>query len=87
MSRQDAEHIQAVIQDHLGIVEGLFAYIKGEPLTEHFIRSLQAQFTANQDYTDAITESGQLVKVRLLKGEYKKTAPAPPAPERQQIFT
>lgn len=82
VSRQDAEHIQAVIQDHLGIVEGLFAYIKGdEPLTEHFIRGLQAQFTANQDYTDALTESGLVVKVPLLKGEYKKTANNPKRPD------
>lgn len=82
VSRQDAEHIQAVIQDHLGIVEGLFAYIKGdEPLTEHFIRGLQAQFTANQDYTDALTESGLIVTVQLLKGEYKKSANNPKRPD------
>ena len=72
VSQHDAEHIQTVINDHLGIVEGLFGYIKGEePLTEHFIRGLQAQFTAHQDYTEAVTESGDLVRVTLQKGEYK----------------
>ncbi|MGH8551650.1 MAG: Fic family protein, partial [Methylococcales bacterium] len=72
VSKKDAEHIQALIKDHLGIVEGLFSYIKGdEPLSEYFIRGLQAQFTAHQDYTEAVTESGDLVQVRLLKGEYK----------------
>ena len=72
VSQKDAEHIQALIKDHLEIVEGLFSYIKGdEPLSEYFIRGLQAQFTAHQDYTEAVTESGQLVQVRLLKGEYK----------------
>ena len=72
VGQKDAEHIQALINDHLGIVEGLFGYIKGEePLSEYFIRGLQAQFTAHQDYTEAVTESGDLVKVTLLKGEYK----------------
>lgn len=44
VSQRDAEHIQALINDHLGIVEGLFSYVKGEePLSEYFIRGLQAQ--------------------------------------------
>lgn len=72
VSQRDAEHIQTLINDHLGIVEGLFAYIKGEePLTEHFIRGLQAQFTAHQDYTEAITGTGDIIRVTLQKGEYK----------------
>jgi Fic family protein len=72
VSQSDAEHIQAMIKDHLGIVEGLFGYIKGdEPLSEYFIRGLQQQFTAHQDYTEAMTESGDLIRVRLIKGEYK----------------
>lgn len=72
VSQRDAEHIQTLINDHLGIVEGLFGYIKGEePLTEHFIRGLQAQFTAHQDYTEALTEAGNIVQVPLQKGEYK----------------
>lgn len=72
VSQKDAEYIQALINDHLGIVEGLFSYVKGEePLSEYFIRGLQAQFTAHQEYTEAVTESGSLVQVKLLRGEYK----------------
>lgn len=79
--RDEAEHIQSVINDHLGIVEGLFSYIKGEePLTEYFIRNLQAQFTAHQDYTEAVTTSGDIIKVALKKGEYKTH---PNNPKRQ----
>ena len=82
LSQHDAEHIQAIINDHLGIVEGLFGYIKGDvPLTEHFIRGLQAQFTAHQDYTEAVTEQGNLVKVRLNKGEYKTLPNNPRRPD------
>jgi len=71
-----------LINDHLGIVEGLFGYIKGEePLSEYFIRGLQAQFTAHQDYTEAVTESGDLVRVTLLKGEYKTLPNNPRRPD------
>lgn len=72
VSKRDADHIQSLISDHLGIVEGLFGYIKGEePLTEHFIRGLQAQFTAHQEYTEALTATGEVMRVTLKRGEYK----------------
>lgn len=87
VSQRDAEHIQALINDHLGIVEGLFSYIKGdEPLSEYFIRGLQAQFTAHQDYTEAVTESGNLVQVTLIKGEYK-TLPNNPRRPDDEVHT
>lgn len=82
VSQREADHIQTLINDHLEIVEGLFGYIKGEaPLTEHFIRGLQAQFTAHQDYTEAVTESGDLIQVTLLKGEYKTLPNNPRRPD------
>ena len=69
ISQRDADHIQSLINDHLGIVEGLFGYIKGEePLTEHFIRGLQAQFTAHQEYTEAVTATGEVIRVSLKRG-------------------
>ncbi|MBK8285562.1 MAG: Fic family protein [Ahniella sp.] len=72
LAKNEAEHVEAMIKDHLAIVEGLFGYIKREePLSEHFIRGLQAQFTENQDFTEALTDQGFVVKVPLKKGEYK----------------
>jgi len=80
--QMEADHIQTVINDHLGIVDGLFGYIKGdEPLSEYFIRGLQAQFTAHQDYTEAVTPTGDSVKVPLLKGEYKTNPNNPRRPD------
>ena len=82
VSQEDASHIQAIICDQLGIVEGLFANVKGEePLTEHFIRGLQAKFTANQEMTEAITPTGNRIQVRLLKGEYKNQPNNPKRPD------
>jgi fido (protein-threonine AMPylation protein) len=65
----------------LGIVEGLFAFVTGEqPLTEHFIRGLQAQFTEHQDHTEALTPDGTLILVTIEKGNYKTL---PNNPRRQ----
>lgn len=70
VSQRDAAHIQSLINDHLGTVEGLFGYIKGEePLAEHFIRGLQAQFTAHQEYTQAVTATGEVIRVTIKRGE------------------
>jgi Fic family protein len=82
VSQRDAEHIRSLINDHLDIVEGLFGYIKGEePLTEYFIRALQAQFTAHQDYTEAVTAAGDIIRVTLQKGEYKTLPNNPRRPD------
>ncbi|GHU29299.1 hypothetical protein FACS189497_07020 [Betaproteobacteria bacterium] len=82
VTQKNAEHIQTLINDHLGIVEGLFGYIKGEePLSEYFIRGLQAQFTEHQDHSDAINEFGDLIRVTLLKGEYKTLPNNPRRPD------
>lgn len=42
---------------------------------------MQAQFTAHQDHSDAVTESGDLVRVTLLKGEYKTLPNNPRRPD------
>ena len=82
VTQRDADHIKSVINDHLGIVEGLFAYIKGEePLTESFIRGLQAQFTAHQDDIKAVTAEGKDINVSLRKGEYKRLPNNPRRPD------
>ena len=81
INREDAENIANMIHDQQGIVEGLFGFVKGkQPFSEHFIRSMHEQLTAHQDYTEAITPDGRLVKVKLLKGRYKEQ---PNNPKRQ----
>lgn len=73
LNREKAENINDIIRDQLEIVEGLFSYVKGElPLTEHFIRGLQSQFTAHQQTTEALNAAGQLIQVEICRGEYKK---------------
>lgn len=73
LHRDQANHVKDLIEDQLATIEHLFAFVKNEqPLTEHFIRSLHAQFTAHQEYTEAQTPEGNVIRVELLRGEYKK---------------
>jgi Fic family protein len=82
MRRDQAEHVKAIIDDQLGIVEGLFSFVKGEqPLTEHFVRALQAQFTEHQDSTEALTADGGIIQVPIEKGKYKTLPNNPRRPD------
>lgn len=82
LTREKAEDVNAIITDQLEIIEGLFSYVKGEqPLTAHFIRGLQAQFTAHQSTTEAVSENGQIIHVPILRGEYKTLPNNPRRPD------
>jgi len=82
VGRDEAERISKLINSQENIVEGLFSFVKGEqPFSEHYIRSMHAQFTAHQDCTEAVTADGNLIKIPLLKGEYKKQANNPRRPD------
>ncbi len=81
-SAEDAWHVNEVIQDHLTIVDGLFGFISTDvPLTEHFIRTLHAQFTAHQECTQALTPDGHLVQIQLVRGAYKTLPNNPRRPD------
>ncbi|MDG4868680.1 Fic family protein [Guyparkeria sp. 1SP6A2] len=78
----NAENVTAMIKDQLDIVEGLFGYVAGEqPLTEHFIRTLQSQFTAHQKTTEALSNDGNVITVTLIRGKYKELPNNPRRPD------
>jgi Fic family protein len=72
LKREEANNISNIINDQLNIVEGLFAFVKGErSLSEHYIRQIHAEFTSHQDYTTGLDASGRLVDIPLQTGVYK----------------
>ena len=82
LNRDQANNVKNMIDDQVAVIEGLFAFVKDEqPLTEHFIRSMHAQFTAHQHHIDALTPDGQLTQISLLRGEYKKLPNNPRRPD------
>lgn len=82
IQRNEAEQITSIIADQLAIAEGLFSFVKGEqPLTEHYVRSLQAEFTAHQDHINAITPDGQPMTISIERGKYKTLPNNPKRPD------
>ena len=82
VQRDTAEQIKSLIDDQLGIVEGLFSYVKREqPLTEHFIRNLHAKFTTHQDTAAGFSIDGKRVHIPLEKGVYKVRPNNPRRPD------
>jgi prophage maintenance system killer protein len=82
LRREEAERVAALIHDQESIIQGLFEFVNGKSkLTEHYIRSMHAQFTAHQDTVEALAPDGRIMHVPLLKGDYKRLANNPRRPD------
>lgn len=82
VNRDEAKNISNIINDQENIVESLFSFVKGEqPFSEHYIRSMHVQFTAHQNFTEAITSENKLIEIPLLKGKYKERPNNPRRPD------
>ncbi len=63
----------AYLQDHFEAIDFVFDVVKQDrQITKGFILELHQLITQHQDTTDAIDSLGNLVKIKLLKGEFKK---------------
>lgn len=61
------------LNDHFEAMDFVFDLVKSNrPLTIGFIKELHHLVTKHQDYTEAINTLGEIVNVKLLKGEFKK---------------
>ncbi|MCB9037027.1 MAG: 30S ribosomal protein THX [Lewinellaceae bacterium] len=65
--------LMAHLKDHFEAIDFVFDLVKNErPLTKSFIKQLHQLLTQNQETTDAINSLGQIVQVKLLRGEFKQ---------------
>lgn len=63
----------AYLRDHFDAIDFVFDVVKqSRPITKGFILELHQLITQHQDSTDAIDTLGNIVKVDLLKGQFKK---------------
>lgn len=70
---QPVQQVVALIRDQETAVEGLFDFVKGQrQLSTSYIKQLHQILTRNQEYTDAVNSLGNPMRVRLLRGEWKK---------------
>ncbi|AYQ56779.1 Huntingtin interacting protein E-like protein [Bathymodiolus thermophilus thioautotrophic gill symbiont] len=73
LSEEKSGNISNLIADQQQTIDGLFDFVKNEqPFSEHFIRSMHEKLVAHQDMVEASTPEGSIIKVKLLKGKYKK---------------
>jgi Fic family protein len=63
----------AYLRDHFDAIDFVFDVVKqNRPITKGFILELHQLITQHQDTTDAVDTLGNIVKVDLLKGQFKK---------------
>lgn len=63
----------AYLRDHFDAIDFVFDVVKqSRPITKGFILELHQLITQHQDTTDAVDSLGNIVKVDLLKGQFKK---------------
>lgn len=80
--QQDPERVVAIIRDHEAVIEGLFAFVKGDRgLSKSYINELHAQLTRNQEFTTAVDQFGRAVELPLVRGKYKQQPNNPTRPD------
>ncbi|WP_353932421.1 Fic family protein [Okeanomitos corallinicola TIOX110] len=74
------KQVVSLIQDQEAAIEGLFDFVGGQRILSNFyIKELHQLLTQNQDSTEAKTSSGQIIRVSLIRGDWKRQ---PNNPER-----
>lgn len=70
------------LKDHFDAIDFVFDVVKqNRKITKGFILELHQLITQHQDTTDAIDTLGNIVKVELLKGQFKKFENNPKRPD------
>lgn len=85
-SNRSPEWVIELLRDQEAALDGLFDFVtQHRPLSTSYIKELHQLFTRHQDEVDAMDERGKLVKLPLLKGEWKKL-PNNPRRENGTMF-
>jgi Fic family protein len=81
-TNRDPELVARIIQAHAEVLEGLFAFVKGErPLGTSYIKELHQALLRNIDTVVVFDPSGQAFETPLEKGAYKRMPNNPRRPD------
>ena len=76
------KQVVSLIQDQEAAIEGLFDFVGGQrTLTTFYTKQLHQLLTQNQDTTEAKTSTGQIIRVHLITGDWKKLPNNPERPD------
>lgn len=72
----------AVIQDHRDALEGLFDFVSSRrPLSLNYIKQLHQVITRNQKFVEGKDQFGNIVQLKVQRGEWKRWANNPTRPD------
>ena len=81
-TNRDPELVARIIQSHAEVLEGLFAFVKGERgLGTSYVKELHSALLRNQDTVVVFDPSGQPFETRLERGLYKAMPNNPLRPD------
>ena len=81
-TNRDPELVARIIQNHNEVLDGLFAFVKGERgLSAGYIKELHSALLRNQDVVVVFNSSGQSFETRLERGLYKTMPNNPLRPD------
>jgi len=76
------KQVVSLIRDQEAAIEGLFDFIGGQrTLSTSYIKQLHQLLTRNQDITEAETPAGQIIRVDLIRGDWKRLPNNPKRPD------
>jgi Fic family protein len=76
------KQVISLIQDQEAAIEGLFDFVGGQrTLSTFYIKQLHQLLTQNQDSTEAKTPTGQIIRVDLIRGDWKQQPNNPERPD------
>ncbi|MEA5524825.1 Fic family protein [Nodularia spumigena] len=76
------KQVISLIQDQEAAIEGLFDFVGGQrTLSTFYIKQLHQLLTQNQDSTEAKTPTGQIIRVDLIRGDWKRLPNNPERPD------
>ena len=79
---QRPESVASMIKDHQAVVDGIFRSVKGErQLTTGYVKEMHALMTRSQAWAEAADAQGQIVQVKLIRGDYKQWPNNPHRPD------
>jgi len=80
-SDRNPEEVVEIVRDHERALEGLFSFVKQDrPLSNSYVRELHQTITTHQRTVAARDTLGNIVDVKLVRGEYKKMPNNPMVP-------
>jgi Fic family protein len=81
-TEKDPTLVAEILQDHQDVLEGLFAFVKGErELSVGYVKELHAALLRHQETIKVVDQFGEVFEKKLARGTYKTSPNNPTRPD------